>query len=69
MENIKKFINQNFKAFDIIIVFALAALLYYLVSRSPEEFAQIFYNEEKDPRQKTNKSILEYIYTTPKSVF
>jgi hypothetical protein len=69
MENIIKYINKNFTAFDLVIVVAIFAFTYYLLTRSAEQFAQIFYNEEKDPRQRTNKSIIEYIYSSPKSVF
>jgi hypothetical protein len=69
MQNIIKFINKNFTLLDIVVAIVIFALVYYLLSQAPEQFAHMFYSEEKDPRQKTNKSILEYIYTSPKSVF
>lgn len=69
MNNIIKYINKNFSAFDMFVVLAIVALGYYLLTRRPEQFASMFYDEQKDPRQKTNKTILEYIYTSPKSVF
>ena len=69
MENIKSYINKNFTAFDMFITLIVLGFVFYFLNRTPEQFAVMFYDGEKDPRQKTNKGVFDWIFSSPKSVF
>lgn len=61
--------NYEFTLTDMIIVLIILAFVLFFMYRTPEQFAELFYDKKKDPRQCTNKSILDYTFSSPKSVY
>lgn len=61
--------NYEFTLTDMIIVLIILAFVLFFMYRTPEQFAELFYDPKKDPRRCTNKSILDYVFTSPKSVY
>lgn len=61
--------NYEFTLTDMIIVLVILGFLLFFMNRTPEQFSELFYDPEKDPRRCSNKSIFDYVFTSPKSVY
>jgi hypothetical protein len=61
--------NYEFTLPDMLIVLVILGFLFFFMNRTPEQFTELFYDPKKDPRQYTNKTIFDYVFTSPKSVY
>ena len=61
--------NYEFTFNDMIIILIVLGFVLFFMYRTPEQFAELFYDAKKDPRQCTNQSISSYVFSSPKSIF